>query len=62
MRNILKAGETGERCIVCSKQIHAGEDYLSEFCESTNYVVCCASCAEKFRAHPKQYIMLDYQE
>lgn len=62
MKNILKSDELGEKCVVCAKQIHIGEQYWTEFYDNSNHVVCCASCAEKFRARPKQYILLDYQE
>jgi YHS domain-containing protein len=38
------------------KKIHAKEDQTKVYHEGAHYVVCCASCAAKFEAHPEQYI------
>jgi YHS domain-containing protein len=46
-----------DRCKVCTKQIRVGEDHVKVFHGGNFYVVCCASCATKFEAHPQQYLM-----
>lgn len=48
---------TQGRCKVCTKQIRVGEDHVKVFHGGNYYVVCCASCAAKFEAHPQQYLV-----
>jgi len=48
---------TQDRCKVCTKQIRVGEDHVRVFHAGNYYVVCCASCATKFEAHPQQYLV-----
>lgn len=46
-----------ERCKVCTKQIHAGEDSVKVFHGSTTYLTCCVSCAAKFEVNPGAYLV-----
>ena len=48
---------TQGRCKVCTKQICTGEDHAKVFHGGSYYLVCCASCAAKFEAHPQQYLV-----
>jgi len=50
-------GDLG-RCKVCTKQIRSGEDHAKVFFGGNYYLVCCASCAAKFEAHPQQYLVV----
>lgn len=45
------------RCKVCAKLVRAWEDHVNVFYAGTNHLVCCASCAAKFKAHPSQYLV-----
>jgi len=45
------------RCKVCTKPIRAGEDHTKVFHGTTHYLVCCASCAAKFDANPRAYLV-----
>jgi len=45
------------RCKVCTKQIRSEEDHAKVFFGGNYYLVCCASCAAKFEAHPQQYLV-----
>lgn len=51
-------GPTSEsRCPVCLKLIRAGEVHFEVFHDGTRHRVCCASCAAKFDANPRQYLV-----
>ncbi len=45
------------RCKVCTKQIRVGEDHAKVFHGNAYYLVCCASCAAKFDADPRAYLV-----
>jgi len=45
------------RCKVCTKQLRVGEDHVTVFHGGTSYLVCCASCATKFEADPRHYLV-----
>lgn len=46
------------RCKVCTKQIRAGEDHVTVYHAGASYLVCCASCAAKFEANPRTYLVI----
>ncbi len=45
------------RCKVCTKPIRAGEDHTKVSYGGSYYLVCCASCAAKFEADPRAYLV-----
>lgn len=46
------------RCKVCTKQIREGENHVKVFHGGAAYMVCCASCAMKFEANPRAYLVV----
>lgn len=44
------------RCLVCQKEIHASEERHEVHWRGGHYVVCCPSCAAKFRASPDIFV------
>ncbi len=43
------------RCAVCTKAMHSHEDRTEVSHGGDLFVVCCASCEQKFRAQPALY-------
>ena len=43
------------RCKVCTKRIVLAEERVKVLHHGVEYIVCCASCAEKFRREPELY-------
>jgi YHS domain-containing protein len=43
------------RCIVCTKKIGPSEEHVKTLHQGMQYIVCCVSCAEKFRKEPQLY-------
>jgi YHS domain-containing protein len=43
------------RCKVCTKKIQPSEERTKVFHGGVEYIVCCPSCAEKFRREPQLY-------
>lgn len=43
------------RCVVCTKKLHAGEERFKVRHGGSEYVVCWASCAQKFQGDPGLY-------
>lgn len=44
-------------CKVCLKKISRGEDHFRVHHAGSDYLVCCASCAAKFEADPRAYLV-----
>ena len=43
-------------CAVCRKEIHQGEHRLEVPWRGGHYLVCCPSCAAKFKAAPEAHV------
>ena len=43
------------RCKVCMKRMEPGEERVKVLHHGLEYIVCCPSCAEKFRREPELY-------
>jgi len=44
------------QCVVCQKEIHAGEDRQEVPWRGGHYLVCCPTCAAKFKAAPATHV------
>lgn len=53
--SFLPPEEPTVRCKVCAKKIGPAEERVQILHHGLEYVVCCASCAEKFRREPPLY-------
>lgn len=51
----LPADEPTVRCKVCAKKMGPSEERVQILHQGLEYIVCCASCAEKFRREPQLY-------
>jgi YHS domain-containing protein len=53
--SFLPAVELTALCKVCAKKIGMSEERVGVWHHGSEYIVCSASCAEKFRSEPQLY-------
>ena len=56
--SFLPTNEPTIRCKVCTKKIGPAEERTKVFYGGEEYIVCCPSCAEKFRREPQLYTVI----
>jgi YHS domain-containing protein len=55
--SFLPAVEATALCKVCAKKIGPSEERVRIWHHGSEYIVCCATCAEKFRSEPQLHIV-----